>query len=86
MKTIYWVFTDGIINRLKVTAETELSYVGLSDTGYEYLFSKEMEGDFWHSNIESAKKEVEKIFSERMERKRKVEKIFAEKMEQNNSL
>lgn len=72
MKTIYWVFSDGIINRLKVTAETELSYVGLSDTGYEYLFSKEREGDFWHSNIESAKKEVEKIFSE--------------KMEQNNSL
>lgn len=72
MKTIYWVFTDGIINRLKVTAETELSYVGLSDMGVEYLFSKEREGNFWHSNIESAKKEVEKIFSE--------------KMKQNNSL
>ena len=72
MKTIYWVFSDGIINILKVTAETELSYVGLSDMGVEYLFSKEREGNFWHSNIESAKKEVEKIFSE--------------KMEQNNSL
>ena len=65
MKTIYWVFSCGDIRRLEITAETNLSFVGLSESGEEYLFAKSKEGQFWHLTIEGAQKEADQIFEDK---------------------